>query len=370
MFRKHFGFYWLAFKEYLPERRRKLLRILYLVGVFIVGWIVADFFGVPLIKPVRWVYHLMPKSAWAIVGLLVVIAFQFLVIEGARRVYERTRWLRDLAERDQQDIGAAVRITSCEIDMDLETDSAWVEFRCKVFDGSVFTIGVQDVSGFVAFSNGPELRKLEGNLTILPQLSAENCQRLQSGLFILRQELSKEDVAFILGSSSDSYFTFRDLIISVNAKGEAFQGFATGKLPTTVDDVQPRLRAAFRHDASVLEAKARARNKVRSERIRLLSEVIGRAKELARVHNDPKFIPLEDMKSLAREIEIALHNCYGNNALKEFYPFNFKGESLEGPDQYTLGPREWFVEYLNRLVAILNREESKAAEEAGRIPVN
>lgn len=366
MLRRLLGFYWLTLKEHLQENRLKRLKAAWAVIAFIMFVVIADLLGIPLINPLKWVYHLIPNKAWVIIGLLLVIAFQCFLIEGARRVYERTRWLRDLAESDRQDISAAVRITGCELEMDLETDHAWVGFRCKVFNGSIFPIAVKEVGGFIAFSNGPELRKLEGNLTIRPQLSAENCQRLRSGLFYLRQELSKKDVTVISASSSASYFTFHDLIISVKAKGEAFDGLSTGRLPTTVDDVQPRLSAAFRHDVSVLEAKARAQNKVRLERIRLLSEVIGRAKELIRVQNAPEFIPLEDMKSLASEIEMALHHCYGNNALKEFYPFNFKGERLEGPNEYSLGPREWFVEYLNRLVVILDREESEAAEEAGR----
>jgi len=371
MLRTYFGFYWLALKEYLPERRRELLRIVYLVAVFIIGWIVADFFGVALINPLKWVYHLMPGSAWAIVGLLVVIAFQCFVIEGARRVYDRTIWLQDLAHSDRQNIGAAVKITGCEVEIDIsyELNRGWVEFRFKVFNGSVFPISVADMNGSVSFSNGREFRKLDGKLQMLPNLSAENCQRHQVGHFTIRQELSREDVTFI-SSKNSGCFMFGDLMINVRARGEAFEELPVTPIATTPDDVQPTLRGAFRHDASALEAKRKAELKSRLERVKLLSEVIGRAKELARVHNDPQFIPLDDMKTLAREMEIALRNCYGNNALKKFYPFNFQGERLEGPDEYSLGPPQWFIQYLNQLVVTLDREESEAVKEAGRAAVN
>lgn len=368
MLKAYFGFYWLALKEYLPEKRRKLLRVVYLVAVFIVGWIVADFFGIALKNPLMWVYHLMPGSSWVIVGLLVVVAFQCFVIEGARRVYGRTTWLQDLAERDRQNIGAGVKITGCEVDIDIshELNRGWVEFRFKIFDGSVFPIAVGDMSGVVSFSNGREFRKLDGKLEMLPNLSAENCQRHQVGHFTIRQELSKEDVAFI-SSANSGCFMFGDLVINVRARGEAFEDLPATPIATTPDDVQPTLRGAFRHDASALKAKRQAELKSGLERVKLLSEVVGRARELVRVHNAPQFIPLEDMKSLAREIETALHNCYGNKALKKFYPFNFQGERLEGPDQYSQGAPQWFVQYLNQLVVTLEREESEAVEEAGEI---
>lgn len=89
MLNPYLRFYWLALKEYLPERRRKLLRIIWLVLAFILGWIVADIFGIPLIRPLKWTYHLMPGSYWAIAGLLCFVVFQCFVIEGARRYHER-----------------------------------------------------------------------------------------------------------------------------------------------------------------------------------------------------------------------------------------------------------------------------------------
>jgi hypothetical protein len=370
MLKPYFRFYWLALKEYLPERRRKRLRVAYLVVVFVVGGIVADFYGVPLVKPLKWAFNLLPASYWVIATLLAVIIFKSSIIEGARRVHERTIWLQDLAKTDHQNIGAAVKITACEVEIDLylEIGRGWVEFRFQVFNGSLFPISLDDMSGFVSFSNGLEFRKLDGELQILPKLRAENCRRHQIAHFTLRQDLSIEDVAFISEASwSGSCFMFDQLVITVRGYGEALQDLPASRIATEADDVQPTLRAAFRHDAAALEAKRRVGLESRFERVRSLSEVIGRARELVRIHKDPQFIPLEDMKSLAREIETALLKCYGHKALEKFYPFDFKGERLEGPDQYRQGRVEWFIQYLNQLVVTEEREESEGVNELGQL---
>ena len=69
--------------------------------------------------------------------------------------------------------------------------------RFKVFNGSVYPISVGDMSRSISFSNGREVRKFDGKIEMLTQLSAENCQRHQSGNFMVRQELSAEDAEFI-----------------------------------------------------------------------------------------------------------------------------------------------------------------------------
>jgi len=53
------------------------------------------------------------------------------------------------------------------------------------------------MSRSISFSNGREVRKFDGKIEMLTQLSAENCQRHQSGNFMVRQELSAEDAEFI-----------------------------------------------------------------------------------------------------------------------------------------------------------------------------
>ncbi len=255
MLKPYFAFYWLAFKEFLPDRRRKLLKLLWFILAFFAGWIVADVFGIALIRPLKWAYYLMPGSYWVSVGLLAVIAFQCVVIEGARRVYARTKWLQDLAKTDRQNIGAGVKITGCEVGIELfrELGRGWVEFRFKIFNGSVFPIALADIVGLVSFSNMSKVRQLDGEFKVLPNLSAGNCQRHNVGHFTLHHELSKEDVDFI-SAARDGCFIFDQLIITARGQGEAFDDLPATRLATGPDDVQPTLRGAFRHDASALEA--------------------------------------------------------------------------------------------------------------------
>src|SRR5205823_57712 len=52
--------------------------------------------------------------------------------------------LAKLSDEDRRNIGAGVKITGCEvdIDMDLESMRGWIEFRFKIFNGSLFPITV------------------------------------------------------------------------------------------------------------------------------------------------------------------------------------------------------------------------------------
>jgi len=53
MLKSYFSFSWLALQEYLPEKRRKWLKRVWIVTTFIVGSFIADFLGVPLTAWVR-----------------------------------------------------------------------------------------------------------------------------------------------------------------------------------------------------------------------------------------------------------------------------------------------------------------------------
>lgn len=53
MLKSYFSFSWLALQEYLPETRRKWLKLVWIVKTLIVGSFIADFLGVPLINAVK-----------------------------------------------------------------------------------------------------------------------------------------------------------------------------------------------------------------------------------------------------------------------------------------------------------------------------
>lgn len=365
-------FFWRAIWTDIKQSRRwKIVSISYtLIGVLrLVLWIVTKRSPADLIAP--WSGKATAIFILAFVCLGVVLAL-IAVVDGARRVHlqevaplnetiESQRWLVKIENQDRYAVGQGVRIIGCEVDIDISSgrDRGWLEFRFKVFNGSVFPITLAGVTGVVSFSNMSEFRELDGSFKVIPYLSVENWQRHTTALFTLHHELSKADAGFISAAKSGC-FMFDKLAITVRGQGEAFDDLPVALIPTQVDDVQPTLRSAFRHDASFLESERRTLYQSHLERVRLLSEVIGRGRELVRIHKDPQFIPMEDMKAFGREIERALRECYGNSANKKFYPFEFKEDKMEGPEDYSQGRVDWFIQYLNRLVIVEEQEESES----------
>src|SRR5258708_10811289 len=94
MLKSYLKFFWLAIGELLPSRKRKVMRIMIIALGAFVTWILSTFFGVPLIRPILWMYNLLPGFYWAGLLLLAIILLLLYVIEGAQRLYERT--LREL----------------------------------------------------------------------------------------------------------------------------------------------------------------------------------------------------------------------------------------------------------------------------------
>jgi hypothetical protein len=261
-----FGFFWRAiWADFKQSRGWKIVTISYALAGLIAFLMAFFTTWTPALLLASWSgkAKVILLLAFLCVGLILVL---IAVVDGARRIHlQRTAplnatiesqvWLVELAERDRRAISNGVRVTGCEVDIDIDLRSmrGWVEFRFKIFNGSVFPIALADVGGLVSFSNMSEFRKLDGECKVLPNLSAGNCQRHNTGHFTLHHDLSKEDVAFISAARSGC-FMFDQLIISVRGQGEAFDDLPAMSLATKADDVQPTLRGAFRHDATALEA--------------------------------------------------------------------------------------------------------------------
>jgi hypothetical protein len=60
------------------------------LGLFVILFVVADYFGVPLRQLVAPVYHLLPVLWWVIILLSLAILFLLFVIDGARRYHLKT----------------------------------------------------------------------------------------------------------------------------------------------------------------------------------------------------------------------------------------------------------------------------------------
>ena len=88
------------------------MRILYVILVFILGWVVADFLGVKLIDLVKPIYHLLSIQSWVMVALVIAILFLLSLIDGSRRYHERiTRELSAKKEAERIELlNHAVRV--------------------------------------------------------------------------------------------------------------------------------------------------------------------------------------------------------------------------------------------------------------------
>lgn len=64
-------------------------KALWSVVVFVLGFVVSDYYGVPLKRIIAPIYDLLPGLGWLVLLLLLVILFLLLLIEGARRYHMR-----------------------------------------------------------------------------------------------------------------------------------------------------------------------------------------------------------------------------------------------------------------------------------------
>ena len=80
----------LAFNERFPTGwGRRLRRAFWSVLVFVFGFVVSDYLGVPLKTIIAPIYNLLPGLVWLVVVLLLMIGMLLLVMEGARRYHMR-----------------------------------------------------------------------------------------------------------------------------------------------------------------------------------------------------------------------------------------------------------------------------------------
>lgn len=64
-------------------------RVIGSIVVFVLGFVVSDYYGVPLKQIAAPVYRLLPGLGWLVLLLLFVIVFLLLLMEGARRYHVR-----------------------------------------------------------------------------------------------------------------------------------------------------------------------------------------------------------------------------------------------------------------------------------------
>lgn len=170
-------------------------------------------------------------------------------------------WLAKLSKEDLQNVSAGIKITRCEVDIDLECRKPWIQFRFTIFNGSVFPIAVdRTLKGWVKFANGRDKpRELKSELKFLDR-PAPSCERHKTAEFTLHQELSDDDAVFIAAKTSrEGWFLFDALVIAIKGDDESSHNIPVAPLPTSPDDVMPRLKRAAHVDESVWEKRRQER---------------------------------------------------------------------------------------------------------------
>ena len=301
----------------------------------------------------RYLFDISAKPTWTILGLSILIGFLPFTIEFLRRAYSKTIWLQETAERDRKGVAAGVTVTKCEVELDLECTFPYAEFTIIIFNGSLFPISIRQCNGFLSFSNGcaTEPQQLSGKLEMRPQLSAENCQRHASGVFALRQQLNSDNVAFIRAGTQEGYFLFDKLNVKINGYHEV-QNVVASRL--SMDDVRPRLKGAYRPDASAIESKRQDH----LSRIYLLGIVRGIAIQLygpLGVGEDPLSKgAIERWEGNALK---HLTKAYGEDTAKRVYKELTNDAVI--PPGFAPSQRQWFEEFFKRIDKLINEEKKE-----------
>jgi hypothetical protein len=321
------------------------------------GWGLARFLAVGLLAltvvlfALRYLFDISAKRTWLILGLSILFGFLAITIEFLRRAHSKTIWLQETAETDRKGIGAGIAVTKCEVELDLECTFPYAEFTVIISNGSLFPISIRQCDGCISFSNGraTEPQQLSGKLEMRPQLSAENCQRHASGVFALRQQLSSENVAFIRAGTQDGYFLFDKLNVKINGYRQD-QNVAASRL--SMDDVRPRLKGAYRPDASAIESKRQDH----LSRIHFLGIVRGIAIQLygpLGEGEDPMSKgAIERWESHALK---HLTKAYGEDTADRVYKELTKREVM--PSDFAPSQRQWFEDFFRRIDHLISKEK-------------
>jgi hypothetical protein len=125
-------------------------------------------------------------------------------------------WVHDVEQFDREGIHNAVITERCEIIRSNYNYSPgnrpFVEFRCTVFNGSVFPIGTSEShEGYIRFQDQP----LDGLIRISKMIV--NLAHAHRGQFTIRQSLNRDEAEAISRAGPDAQFHFGSLTIYVES---------------------------------------------------------------------------------------------------------------------------------------------------------
>lgn len=144
---------------------------------------------------------------------------------------EEYKWLHEIAEGERRQIEKHVVVETCAMNpLYLWEDLPYVVFDFTVYNGSVYSISVQDlVDGFIRFKG----QHLDAKARMLDN-QVKNCPRGGRNTFRIRQRVLKDEAALISDTlkSSGNLFDFSELIVTVSG-GDAFPNLEPARLDLT-----------------------------------------------------------------------------------------------------------------------------------------
>lgn len=102
-------------------------------------------------------------------------------------------WLRNIAERDKRQIDWAAKAIECYLECGFRDASPFLRFRFTVFNGSVYTVSINKVEGFILYGK----RRLEKEITLSTKWKVENLTPRYVARVEILQWLTPEEAALL-----------------------------------------------------------------------------------------------------------------------------------------------------------------------------
>jgi hypothetical protein len=273
------------------------------------------------------------------------------------------KWLKELADRDKSNIGRYVYILFRKIKYEgLDELDPYIEIIFDIINASVYDITIDKniLSGAVYFNSlklNPKQTEILGSIQ---NISRED--RGEGRLLVIQQWFPNKDVAErIRKPQPGDVLRFNTLSLTVNA-GDGNPEVRSQRL--TLPDV-PIIRTTDELTADYTSRlnELNAAYESHARKIKLLSEVLGRANEIDYIFSQQDEIPYPPLGTLAGLISAALTDCYGQSADDRFYRGNLEFKRV--PDS---GRDDWLQAHRSRLLELIMEEEAQLVAHRDEIP--
>jgi hypothetical protein len=131
-------------------------------------------------------------------------------------------WLHEIAERDRRQIEWAVKLLDCELTCNTTAVPPYLQFRFKIFNGSVYYVSIErKIGGFITYGD----RRLKGDKFHTGTWKNENLQPRYVTTVEIRQELTEEEATLIATARNEQRFhephiSFKQLEIVITADAD------------------------------------------------------------------------------------------------------------------------------------------------------